>query len=208
MTTKLDEFSINLPMTSVGSVGVPAYAEPAVDCMANYSLPSDVIPDQHTHINVSIDSTSMVSYDGSAPNACVELVLSVSCHDESTGKMTNRKIIKRLSFDKVKLAAQAEGAAQTQVVEEQEDDPVEVARMMREFREIQRVRAIAGMSESTGSKEANVVFTYEGDDETLTSSITVDNICNVAHARHVFETQHAIKYPEAKIMRATLVGKD
>ena len=215
MSESLNEFAINLPMTGVGAVGNMA-VEPAVDMTASVAVPADVCPTKCNHISVSVDQATITNYDQENPCVCVDVVLSVSVNNPETGGGSTYKMVKRISFDKVKLALQAETMTPVQVVEaaEQEEDPVIVEQEMKAFYAAARAREMAGLVESEGRGEAKVLITYDDTSATqaeaekngasparASTTLLIKNVKDKAHARHVFDKKHAHKYKNPKITR-------
>lgn len=207
----LKEFAINLPMTSIGAMSAPAPASAAVsgyDITADTTVPPD-ISSECKHISVSVDSATLVSYETDSPFVNIDLVLNVNVQQDPNGLISrNHKVVKRLSMDRIKLAMQAEGT-EYQVVE-QEDDPVEVAKMMAEFYSAKRARELVGIPESAGTKSFNVLFKYDMEDGKAPASVgsatvKIDAVKDAAHARHVFDAHHKDKRPNTKIIRVTEV---
>jgi hypothetical protein len=214
----VNEFVINLPLTSVGTAGMETNPTPVpdqpspVDVTASYTLPAGVDASACDHIGVYMDSAQVMNYDPKSPIVLVDMVLSVSVTDPSTGSSKNYKMVKRISMDKCKLACDAEHLTPVQVVEA-EDDPLEVAQIMEQFYAAKRAREIAGLTESAGTKKFKVLFQY--DDRTredkptalASGSVVIDAVKDKAHARHVFDVKHGKnkKYPNAKITRVTEV---
>jgi hypothetical protein len=206
--SELKEFAINLPMTSIGATcsAIPqSAAVTGYDITADTTVPPDVSP-ECSHINVSVDSATITSYDANSPFVNVDLVLNVNIWQDANGSQSrNHKVIKRLSMDRVKLALQAE-SSEYQVVE-QEDDPAEVEKMMTEFYAAKRARELVGIPESAGVRTFDVLFKYRDKDgkSWASGTVTVKSLRDAAHARHVFDAHHAAKYPEVKITRVTEV---
>lgn len=218
----LNEFAINLPMTQVAPTVAPVVptVAPEYDITANTAIPADVNANECKHINVSVDSASVTNYDPHEPMVCVDLVLNVNItedgHDGGIGKTSTYKIVKRLSMDRVKLALQAEHMQPYQVLEDQ-DDPAEVEKMMAEFYAAQRARELVGLPESKGDKSFKVLFSFDDESEAMkaakeagatykargSNTITIKDVKDAAHARHVFNVKHAHQYKNPKITRAT-----
>lgn len=223
MSDALNEFAINLPMTGVSAVApvagsveaAPAPAmEPAIasyDCTMDVPVPADVQTEEHKHINVYVDSASVVNVEG--PCAFVDLVMSVNITNPVTYACAQYKIVKRLSMDKIKLALQAEHMTPFQVVEaeEPEDDALLVEQEDQRFAAAKRAQEIAGIfTESKGDKTFKVMIKYDDPSGSgiASATITVDAVKDAAHARHVVKSKHLGKYKNAKIVRATEVKKE
>jgi hypothetical protein len=162
MTTKLDEFAINLPMVGVTGVGepgdsmgaeVPAYSSscPMYDVTADVDLPADVAP-SCDHINVSVDSASQTTWNTKDQMTNVDIVLTVSITDPETGNVNSYKVVKRISMDKLKLAVQVENETPYQIVEaktpEQEAEILaEAQAQQRALKAAARARQLAGIGE-------------------------------------------------------------
>jgi hypothetical protein len=208
----VNEFVINLPLTSVGTAGMETTPTPApdqpspVDVTASYSLPVGVDASACDHIGVYMDSAQVMNYDPKSPTVLVDMVLSVSVTDPGTGSSKNYKMVKRISMDKCKLACDAEHLTPVQVVEA-EDDPLEVAQIMEQFYAAKRAREMAGLTESAGTKAFNVLFSYDDGDARASNTVKIDAVKDKAHARHVFDVKHgrSKKHPNAKITRVTEV---
>jgi hypothetical protein len=138
--------NFNLPIVSAPPVG--AISLPAVDATADVAVPAEVNASACGHIAVYVESTSMTGFDPADPVACVDLVLSVSITDPATGTCCTHKMVKRVGFDKVKLALQAEGQTPCQVVEAV--DPKEAAAAAKlaaaKAAETNRFAALAGVA--------------------------------------------------------------
>jgi hypothetical protein len=228
--SQVNEFALNLPMTSPSAVGdTVAGAMPAappmmsyVDCTASTQLPPDVDPQQCDHINVYVDSAQVTGYDQANPMVSVDLVMNVSITEPVSGRTSTYKIVKRLSLDKCKLACDAEHMTPVQVVEA-EDDPLEVAQIMEQFYAAKRAREMAGLTESAGTKKFKVLFRFDdvdankkwdeshpesaGAKHSASAEVVIDHVKDKAHARHVWTLKHGkhAKYPNAKITRVTEV---
>jgi hypothetical protein len=219
--TTVNEFAINLPITSAGAVGMEVAPPPApapVDVTASYTLPADVDASSCDHIGVYMDSAQVMNYDPKSPTVLVDMVLSVSVTDPATGSTKNYKMVKRISMDKCKLACDAEHLTPVQVVEA-EDDPVEVAKIMEEYYAAQRAREIAGLSEAAGTKAYTVLFKFDDESpaamaalaknpnlkQSASASVKIDHVNSPARARHVWGLKYGkhAKYPNAKITRVT-----
>ena len=127
MSEKLSEFALNLPMVAVAGTANTAY-----DITASAEVPADVNPTACSHISIYVDSTSMANYDQNDPNAMVDLVMTVNITDPNSNQSKLYKLIKRLSFNKIKLACEAESGTPVQVIEDL-DDPEEVKKQMADF---------------------------------------------------------------------------
>lgn len=122
MTTKLDEYAINLPMTGVTGVGgtaksaVPAPAYGYYDITADCSLPAEVSKNCE-HIYAYLDSATTTNRDQTNSKLTIDLVLTIAVTNPSTGSTSSYKIVKRVAMDKCKLAIQAEDETPYQVIE-------------------------------------------------------------------------------------------
>ena len=156
MTTKLDEFSINLPMTGVTGVGAnaptaaPAPAYGYHDITAGETVPAEVAPQSFSHISVCVDSIPSVSSDSTKQMVTIDLVLNVSIMNSESGAMTSYKVVKRLSMDKIKLALSAEAETPYQVVEAETSETkaqklAEEQRIVRATQAARRARELAGL---------------------------------------------------------------
>jgi hypothetical protein len=142
--TQLAEFALNLPMAGIGTVATEVPPEmPSYDVTASYTLPPDVATDACSHISVYVDSATMSTYDATNPQACVDLVLSVSIQNPTNQQTSCYKLVKRVAFDKVKLACQVEGTTPSQVIEAV--TPEQEARRLAEMQAAQRARVLAGL---------------------------------------------------------------
>lgn len=145
MSDALNEFAINLPMSTVGvagSIGAETAAAPApapapYDCTADVAVAADVKTDEYKHINVYVDSASAVNVEG--PQVMVDVVLSVNITNPTTYACAQYKIVKRLSMDKVKLACQAEFLTPVSVVEQKTEEQVAAEKLA----EAQEAAAVA-----------------------------------------------------------------
>jgi hypothetical protein len=228
--SQLNEFGITLPISSVNAMtlgtlpssDVPAPApamEPTYDMTASMEVPADVDCSTCDHISVYVDSAQMASSAANNSQVMVDLVLSVNISSSSAddpGRVNTYKLVKRLSFDKIKLAIQAEHETPVQVVENQED-PAEVTKYMGEFYAAQRARELSGLTESAGNLTAKVLFSCvdnsaaqkAADPESkikarCSNTLMIKNVKDKAHARHVFDKKHAGKYEDPKITRVTM----
>jgi hypothetical protein len=68
-------------------------------------------------VSVAPESFTVVEYDSLCPMAKMDVVLNVYITDETTGVQSSYKIVKRLGFDKVKLAMEAATVMPLSVVE-------------------------------------------------------------------------------------------
>ena len=221
MSTQVNEFSINLPMTSVGMVGSPALAPepaPAVDCTANTCLPADVDSSQHSHIYVYVEGCPQVNSMPDISMISMDLVLNVCVTNPTTGTSSTYKVVKRLSMDKCKLACEAELGTPFQVVEGEgePEDPTLVEAEMKAFYYAREVRRKAGIQESAGTKTAKVLISFDDESEAAkkanpdaahrgSATLMIKAVKDKAHARHVFDVKHKDKYKNAKITRVTMV---
>ena len=206
MSEALNEFAINLPMTGVGAVGSIA-TEPPCDVTANIAIPKEVSPTQCDHISVYVDQATVTNYDQNNPCVCVDIVLSIGVNNPQTGSGSTYKMVKRISFDKIKLALQAETMTPVQVVEsEKEDDPIIVEQENATYAAVLRARSLAGIYESNGKLEATVLFKYvDKDGANCSGSVVYKYVENKAHARHIFDAKiDKTRFPDAKIVRVTL----
>lgn len=213
--TQVNEFAINLPMTSVGGLGadMAMTATPSVDITPMMQLPPDVDPHQFDHISVYMDSAQVTNYDPRSPIVQIDMVLSVSISDPAgTGCSNTYKMVKRVAMDKCKLACDAENLTPVTVVED-EEDPAEVKKIMEAFYHAQRAREIAGLVESAGKLTAKVKFSYDdesaaqkakGTNARASAEMDLKNVRDKAHARHVFDVKHSHKYQNVKITRVTM----
>lgn len=208
--SQVNEFALNLPISSVGGVAAtpaPVAGYHPVDITSMTTIPADVNASECSHISVYVDSTQMVDYDPKSPQVLVDMVLCVCITDPSTGAGKNYKMVKRLAMDKCKLACDAEAMVNVQFVEDLEDDPVEVAKIMEQFYAAKRAREVAGLAESAGTLTFKVLATYDdpSGEGRASTTVTINKVKDKAHARHVFDVKHAQKYPNAKITRVTEV---
>ena len=195
---QLNEFAVNLPITTAEPIAVSTTSYPTVDITSNVNIPADVDSTQHSHISVYVDSAQVCNYSPEDRNVCVDLVLSVTC---VTGeKSSTYKVVKRLSMDKIKLACDAECQAPATVVES-EDDPEEIAKLMEAFYAAERVRQIAGLNEPKGAKSFKIMYTKTDQDKPEFGEVTIKNARDKAHALHLFK----IKHPEHKAYRTAEV---
>jgi len=214
MSKQINEFAINLPMTSVGSVATSP-AVPPIDCTPA-ALPADVAPGEAKHIYVYADGIPQVNQDRDMSMIFMDLVLNVSITNPTTGTCSAYKVVKRLSMDKCKLACDAEVLTPYQVVggEAEPEDEALVEAEMKAFYHAREVRRKAGIEESDGTKTAKVLISYD-DKETdwegkkqpparATATLVIKNIKDKAHARHVFDVWHKGKYKNAKITRVMM----
>lgn len=157
--SQINEFAINLPIGNVPaltpSVGqtaaqvAPVPAPETFDVTASYAVPAE-ISNEHSHISVYADSTQLVSYNPDAQYACFDLVLSVNINNEQGGTCSTYKVVKRLSFDKVKLACQAEMMTPVCVVEAETEEQknqrlAEEAAAVSAAKAAKRARELAGL---------------------------------------------------------------
>ena len=98
--------------------------EPVDNYVANDAevpyVPTDMpVVDTYHFSSVSItpDSFTAIEYDSLCPMAKIDVVLNVYITDETTGVQSSYKVIKRLGFDKAKLAMEAVSATPISVVE-------------------------------------------------------------------------------------------
>jgi hypothetical protein len=203
----LKEFSMNMPMIGIGG-SVPSY-----DVTAAVEMPAEVCADKVDHIYVAVDSATVSNYSATDPMVCVDLVLTVGITNPIGGESMNYKMVKRLKLDKAKLAYEAESLTPIAVAEE--EDPLEVARIMEAFYAATRAREIAGLTESAGTKAFKVMISF--DDEKASKEhpdakhrasavVEIKAVRDAAHARHVFDVKYASKYPGVKITRVTEVA--
>lgn len=143
MTAPLQEFALPIvSATPMGADAVPPSApEPYYDVMSNETLPADVSP-ACDHIMVYSDGCTPVNAGSDDAMAMFDVTLCVCCCDPATGRQTTYKVVKRLAFDKAKLASQAEHGTPISVVEAM--DPALKART--EHR-VNRFRAMAGLED-------------------------------------------------------------
>lgn len=211
MSDALNEFAINLPIGSVPAVMPAAEVAPETcDMTANYALPAEVNASSCDHISVYVDSCPQVNSVAGTSMVSTDIVLNVSIHNPATGAYSTYKLVKRLSFDKCKLAHQAEVLTPFQVVEaeEQPEDELMVEQEMAAFYQRRRVQEMAGIYESNGKKKFKVLFKYDDPSGSGQASGTViyDAIVDKAHARHVFAAKiNKDKFKNAKIIRVTEV---
>lgn len=210
--SQVNEFALNLPITSVGNAAPPAPPAPVtgyhpVDITSMTTVPADVDPMACDHISVYVDSTQLADYDPKSPTVLVDLVLNVCITDPNGGCGKNYKMVKRLAMDKCKLACDAEAMVNVQFVEDLEEDPAEVVKIMEQFYAAQRARQVAGLAESAGTKAFNVMFSYDDGDARASGTVKIDAVKDKAHARHVFDVKHgkSKKYLNVKIARVTEV---
>jgi hypothetical protein len=131
MTTQLDEFSLNLPITQTPSTSIgddyamdPSYADQAAAVMSSPSAPetSVVIGDPSTAVDSSMVSVfantiSPVTYGQDSNGiACFDVVFSVgvTCED---GSCKTYQVVKRIGIDKSKIASDAMNTAPVSIVE-------------------------------------------------------------------------------------------
>ena len=228
MSNQLNEFAINLPIGGVSAlaptmgVAIPEpTVEPATyDCTVGTAIPAEVKTDEYKHITAYVDSFSVVNVE--SPNVLVDVVLSVNIANPQTYTSSQYKIVKRLSFDRVKLALQAEHLTPVQVVEtlEETEDPAIVEQEMSAYYSRVRVQEMAGIYESVGNSVANVMITFDdvspaqreaerkgASPARASTTILVKAVKDKAHARHVFNKKHAYKYKNPTITRVTMVGE-
>lgn len=221
MTSQVNEFAINLPMTSVGTVG--ASSIPAIDCTPA-PLPPEV-DNKCDHINVYVDGCPQVNQVPDTSLISMDLVLNVSVTNPVTGTCSTYKVVKRLSMDKCKLALDAETLTPFQVVEGEgePEDATLVEAEMKEFYYKREVMRKAGIQESAGTKKFKVLFRFDdvegnkkwdaahpeaaGAKHSASATVVIDHVKDKAHARHVWTLRHGnhAKYPNAKIVRVTEV---
>lgn len=113
-------------------------------------IPADISP-KHDHINVYVDSATATGVVSGSPLVAVDVVLNVSINNPENGSYSSYKIIKRISFDKIKLALQAETETPFQVVEgeavvaaRKEAEKAEQKAAM-QAHQLSRIRAMAGL---------------------------------------------------------------
>lgn len=210
MSKALNEFAINLPMAGVGAVGTIAADQPSYDVTAAVEVPKEVDTAKFDHINVYVDQATVTNFDPKDPCVCVDVVLSVCIANPENGASSTYKMVKRLSFDKVKLACQAEHLTPVQVVEaeEPEEDPLVVEQEMAAFYARRRIQEMAGIFESNGKKKFKILFKYDdpNGNGVASSEVMYDAIVDKAHARHVFGAKiNKDKFKNAKIVRVTEV---
>lgn len=185
----------------------PAENVAVCDVTADVSLPSDIDKSKFSHISAYVDTATMGSYDYDSPNVIVDLVMTVNVTNPADNTTQQFKVVKRLSMDKCKLAAQAENSTPVSVVEDLEDDPAEVRQMMLEYHSIQRARAMAGLNEGArGFETFTATVKYPDEDgNTATCRHIIKNVRDKAHARHFAELRVMPKYAKhgdkAKITR-------
>ncbi len=207
MSGVLNEFAINLPMTGVGAI---AADQPSYDVTAAIEVPKEVNTAKVDHISVWVDQANVVNFDPLDPCVCVDVVLSVSIRNEQTTSNSTYKMVKRLSFDKIKLACQAEHLTPVQVIEaeEPEEDQLVAKQEMDAFYSRRRIQEMAGIFESNGKKKFKVAFKYDdpSGNGVASSEVTYDALVDKAHARHVFGIKiNRDKFKNAKIVRITEV---
>jgi hypothetical protein len=152
--SQINEFAINLPIGGVPaltpSIGqTVATAPETFDVTASVAVPAEVSP-ECSHISVYSDSIQPVSYDDTSPTVCFDMVLNVSIRDPQTGSCKNYKVIKRLAFDRVKLACQAEYMTPVSVVEAESEEQknqrlAEEAAAVSAAKAAKRARELAGL---------------------------------------------------------------
>ena len=159
MTTQVNEFSIDLPLTSA----VPPMSPP-VDYVMNNGYDTapvgvmsasgagddaaiaigDIAANDPTmdpsKITVYAGNISPVSYSGSDPISCFDVVFTVGINCDGVSK--TYQVVKRIGIDKCKIAAQASANAPVSVVESvketiQQTKPV--------ISEVQKFRRLAGL---------------------------------------------------------------
>lgn len=207
MSDALNEFAINLPMATIGGVGAVPAPEAPVDMTSCVEVPAEVNASLFSHISVYLDQVTIASFNVEDPCVCIDMVLSVNVTNPTANTTNSYKLVKRLSFDKVKLALQAEQLTPVQVIEHvQEEDPLIVEQEAAEYKVRVRARELAGIFESNGKLEATVLFKYKDKDgANCSGSVTYKAIESKAHARHVFDAKIDKKrFPEARITRVTL----
>jgi hypothetical protein len=143
MTTQLQEF--NLPVLSVPAQNTDAADVPTempyYDVMSAEALPADV-SSECDHITVYSDGCTAVNAGSKDAMALFDMTLCVCCCDPATGRMTTYRVVKRLAFDKAKLAAQAEHSTPISVVE-----AVDPELKARTEHRVKRFRAMAGLED-------------------------------------------------------------
>ena len=210
MSDALNEFAINLPMATVGGIGSLPAPEAPVDMTSCVEVPAEVNASKFDHISVYLDQATVANFNPEDPFVCVDMVLSVCITNSENGSSSTYKMVKRLSFDKVKLACQAEHLTPVQVVEaeEPEEDQLVVEQEMTAFYARRRIQEMAGIFESNGKKKFKILFKYDdpSGNGVASSEITYDAIVDKAHARHVFGAKiNKDKFKNAKIVRVTEV---
>jgi len=210
MSDALNEFAINLPMATIGGIGSVADEPVSYDVTAAVEVPKEVDTAKFDHINVYVDQASVTNFDPNSPCVCVDVVLSVCISNPDNSANSTYKMVKRLSFDKVKLACQAEHMTPVQVVEaeEPEEDQLVVEQEMAAFYARRRIQEMAGIFESNGKKKFKILFKYDdpSGNGVASSEVTYDAIVDKAHARHVFGVKiNKDKFKNAKIVRVTEV---
>lgn len=219
MSTQVNEFAINLPMTGVGTVGSPV---PSIDCTPA-PLPPEVEASKCDHIYVYVEGCPQVNQIPDTSMISLDLVLNVSVTNPSTGTCSTYKVVKRLSMDKCKLAVDAETLTPFQVVEGEgePEDPALVEAEMKEFYHKREVMRKAGIQESAGTKTAKVLISFDDESEAAkkadpegkmtqrgSATLMIKAVKDKAHARHVFDVKHKSKYKNPKITRVTMVEGD
>lgn len=212
MSDTLNEFAINLPMATIGGVGAVQSSEPdaPVDVTSAIAIPAEVSTSKFDHISVYLDQATVSNYEAEDPCVCVDMVLSVNITNLSSKCVNSYKLVKRVSFDKIKLALQAEQLTPVQVIEaeEPEDDPLIVEQEDHRFQVAERAKEMAGIfTESRGDKTFKVMIKYDDPSGSgiASTAITVDAVKDAAHARHVVKSKFLGKYKNAKIVRAAEV---
>lgn len=145
MTTKLDEFSISLPMTmasdSTVSDAATVVSGPVQDIPSLAIGSPAPMPAESKRISVYPNGITAISFSGDDNGvAAFDIVFSVgiSCEDGST---KTYQVVKRIGIDKQKIASEVEGTQPTTVVESQE---VQTARANKTAT-IKRARRLAGL---------------------------------------------------------------
>lgn len=134
MTTQVNEFSIDIPMSSpvppmsppVDYVQNNGYDTTAASVMSPAGMGDDVAiavgdvaesdPSMDpSKITVYAGNISPVSYSDTDPISCFDVVFTVGINDGGSSK--TYQVVKRIGIDKIKIAAQASAGAPVSVVE-------------------------------------------------------------------------------------------
>lgn len=157
MTTKLDEFSINLPMVSPSAPEAqefsvnPGYEDEAASVMSAADAPAEtsitignpapeVVVQDSSSITVFANSINATSYNEKSDIVSFDIVFAVGVIGED-GSSKSYQVVKRIGIDKCKIAAEAEKTTPMSIVEGKK----EVKEQKPVISEAKRFRILAGL---------------------------------------------------------------
>lgn len=156
MSTQINEFTLNIPLTAPTDVPSPAptYAVPAEYSDATASvMGANGETDQTTTIgspdtspelkNISVYAQSInpVSFDQNAEVAAFDIVFSVGVYCGETSK--TYQVVKRIGIDKKKIASEVESTSPMSIVENKTEEKPAVKEGLSET--ARRARRLAGL---------------------------------------------------------------